>query len=329
MEERPDWEVINFDKLTYAGIRENLAQYENNGRYHFIQGDIADRAAVEAAMDDSIDGSDSFRGGIPLSIAASSTQRRSWSPTCWERRCCSMSRALEKLTGSLMSRRTKFMDRWAPKVSSPKKRRLIRAALTRQGKAGGDLLVLAAHETHGDPVVITRCSNNYGPYQFPEKLIPLMVIKATAQESLPVYGDGMNVRDWIHVEDHARGVLAAFEKGRNGEVYNFGARNEWANIDLVKKILEIVERSEDLITYVTDRPGHDRRYAIDPVKAETELEWKPRYNFEDGLRSTVEWYQQNTEWWMPLLSGDFKKFAEKWYANRSIIFMTTYQSKSF
>jgi dTDP-glucose 4,6-dehydratase len=168
-------------------------------------------------------------------------------------------------------------------------------------KAGADLLALACHKTYGQEVIVTRCSNNYGPYQFPEKLIPLMIIKALRGEPLPVYGDGKNVRDWIHVEDHCSGVVAALFEGKPGAVYNFGGGNEMANIDVVKSILRRLNKPENLITYVTDRLGHDRRYAIDSSFAERELKWKPRHSFEQGLAETVDWYLHHEAWWQPLL----------------------------
>jgi dTDP-glucose 4,6-dehydratase len=183
-------------------------------------------------------------------------------------------------------------------------------------KAASDLLGRAWHHTHGLPVVITRCSNNYGPYQFPEKLIPLMIVKAMAGESLPVYGDGMNVRDWIHVRDHCAGVLAAAERGRPGEVYNFGAGNEWPNIEIVKLILKTLGKPESLVTYVKDRPGHDRRYAIDSAKARRDLGWSARVDFAEGLKQTIEWYLANESWWRRVMTGEYMQYYEKNYAHK-------------
>jgi dTDP-glucose 4,6-dehydratase len=168
-------------------------------------------------------------------------------------------------------------------------------------KAGADLIALASHKTFGQEVIVTRCSNNYGPYQFPEKLIPLMIVKALRNEPLPVYGDGKNVRDWIHVRDHCSGIVAALFEGKPGTVYNFGGNSEMANIDLVKSILKKLRKPETLISYVTDRLGHDRRYAIDSSFAERELNWKPRRNFADALNETIDWYLANDSWWQPLL----------------------------
>jgi dTDP-glucose 4,6-dehydratase len=180
-------------------------------------------------------------------------------------------------------------------------------------KAGSDLLALAYAHTFGLPVVVTRCSNNYGPYQFPEKLIPLMIANALRDLPLPVYGDGLNVRDWIHVEDHCRGLLGALEDGRPGQVYNFGASSERRNIDIVKGVLAAVGKPESLIRYVKDRPGHDRRYAIDASKARRELGWEPRHRFETALGDTVTWYRENRAWWERILTGEYLKYYERQY----------------
>jgi dTDP-glucose 4,6-dehydratase len=170
-------------------------------------------------------------------------------------------------------------------------------------KASADLLALANHHTFGQDVVITRCSNNYGPYQYPEKLIPLMIIRAMHDQSLPVYGDGRNIRDWIHVEDHCAGILRVLDAGRSGEVYNLGANTEWENINIVKLILQLVGKPESLIQYVKDRPGHDRRYAIDSGKAQRELGWEPAQSFDRAIEATVRWYQENEAWWRPLMKS--------------------------
>ncbi|MBE3069931.1 MAG: dTDP-glucose 4,6-dehydratase, partial [Planctomycetes bacterium] len=183
-------------------------------------------------------------------------------------------------------------------------------------KAGADLLVLAAHRTYGQDVVITRCSNNYGPYQFPEKLIPLMLSNALEGKPLPVYGDGRQVRDWIYTEDHSRAILAAVARGRPGRVYNIGARSERYNIDVVRLMLGELGMDESLIRYVKDRPAHDRRYAIDPTRAETELGWRPQVPFEDGLRQTIHWYRDHADWWRRVRDGSYREFYDKWYGGR-------------
>jgi dTDP-glucose 4,6-dehydratase len=183
-------------------------------------------------------------------------------------------------------------------------------------KAGSDLLALAYAHTFGVPVVVTRCSNNYGPYQFPEKLIPLMIANALRDQPLPVYGDGRNVRDWIHVDDHCRGLLAALEQGRAGQVYNLGASSERQNLDIVKEVLGLLGKPESLIRFVKDRPGHDRRYAIDSSKARRELGWGPRVRFEDALAATVAWYRENRGWWERILSGEYRDYYERQYGVR-------------
>jgi dTDP-glucose 4,6-dehydratase len=184
-------------------------------------------------------------------------------------------------------------------------------------KAAADHLVLAATRTHGTDAVLTRCTNNYGPYQFPEKLIPLMVTNAIEGKPLPVYGDGMQVRDWIHVEDHARGIVAALESGKAGEVYNLGSHGERANIDVVKRIIAMLGVSPELLAHVTDRPAHDRRYALDPTKAERALGWKPLWSFEDGLADTVRWYTAHEPWWRAVKDGSYRQFYRAWYEERT------------
>ena len=183
-------------------------------------------------------------------------------------------------------------------------------------KAAADLLVMAYHRTFGLNITITRCSNNYGPYQFPEKLIPLMINNARHDKSLPVYGEGLNVRDWLHVYDHCAGIDLVMRNGKNGEVYNIGGHNERQNIEVVKTILKELDKPESLITYVTDRKGHDLRYAIDPTKIETELGWKPKYNFESGIKETIKWYMDNQEWMDDVTSGDYLKYYELMYGDR-------------
>ena len=183
-------------------------------------------------------------------------------------------------------------------------------------KAGADLLVLAYFRTYGLPITISRCSNNYGPYHFPEKLIPLMITRALADQSLPVYGDGKNVRDWLYVEDHCKAIDIILRKGKIGEVYNVGGHNEMANIDIVKLILKKLGKPESLITYVQDRKGHDRRYAIDPTKIGKELGWAPETMFAEGIEKTVDWYLANRKWWQDIISGEYRNYYEKMYSNR-------------
>ncbi|MFZ1459683.1 MAG: GDP-mannose 4,6-dehydratase, partial [Ignavibacteria bacterium] len=185
-------------------------------------------------------------------------------------------------------------------------------------KASADLLCNAFYHTFNLPILITRCSNNYGPYQFPEKLIPLMIAKTLNGEKLPVYGDGKNVRDWLYVDDHCSAIMEVLNKGRIGEVYNIGGNNEWYNIDIVKLILKKLGKGEDMIQYVKDRPGHDRRYAIDSSKIMNELGWSPKYDFETGIETTVKWYLENESWWRKVMSGEYQKYFESNYANKLI-----------
>ncbi|MEP7071899.1 MAG: dTDP-glucose 4,6-dehydratase [Verrucomicrobiota bacterium] len=295
--------VTNVDALTYAGNRANLADVveEGAGRYDFVQADIADAEAMDRLMktqsfyavinfaaeshvDRSIDSPQNFihTNIVGTSILLDAARRHG------VKRFVQIS--TDEVYGSL-GPTGKFTEQSPLEPSSPYS----------ASKASADLLALACFRTFGQDVVVTRCSNNYGPYQFPEKLIPLMIIKAIRNEALPVYGDGLNVRDWIHVRDHCAGIVAALFEGKAGAVYNFGGRSEMPNLELVKLILSKLKKPESLISFVTDRLGHDRRYAIDSSFAEKELKWKPRRNFARGLTETVDWYLANKPWWEELL----------------------------
>jgi dTDP-glucose 4,6-dehydratase len=314
--ERPGWRVVNLDKLTYAGNAENLADLDGNSRYRFVRGDICDGPlVVELLQTERIDGVMHLaaESHVDRSILAPSvfieTNVRGTQVLLEAARELGVKRFLhvstDEVYGSLGP--TGFFTEQTPLApSSPYS----------ASKAASDLLALAYAHTFRVPVVVTRCSNNYGPYQFPEKLIPLMIANALRDLPLPVYGDGMNVRDWIHVEDHARGLLAAFEQGKDGEVYNFGAASERHNIDIVKLVLELVRKPQSLITYVKDRPGHDRRYAIDAEKARRELGWGPRRRFEEALAETVRWYVDHRPWWERIMSGEYLTYYEKQYGPR-------------
>jgi len=317
LEERPTWRIVNLDKLTYAGNAENLAGLEANPRYRFVRGDICNGELVaEIFRSERIDGVMHLaaESHVDRSILAPSvfieTNVRGTQVLLEAAREFGVKRFLhvstDEVYGSLGP--TGFFTELTPLApSSPYS----------ASKASSDLLALAYAHTFGMPVVVTRCSNNYGPYQFPEKLIPLMIANAVRDLPLPVYGDGMNVRDWIHVEDHCRGLLAALESGRDGEVYNFGASSERHNIDIVKQVLKLVGKPESLIKYVKDRPGHDRRYAIDAAKAQQELGWAPRHGFEDALEKTVQWYVEHRAWWERIISGEYLKYYEKQYGART------------
>jgi dTDP-glucose 4,6-dehydratase len=295
--------VTNVDALTYAGNPENLAGVaERFGeRYDFFQCDIGDREAMETifashkfyavvnfAAESHVDRSISQPGNFIHTNVIGTEVLLEAARKHGVKRFLQVS--TDEVYGSLGAD-GRFTEKTPLDPSSPYS----------ASKASADLLALAAYKTFGQEAVITRCSNNYGPYQFPEKLIPLMITNALADKQLPVYGDGLNVRDWIHVEDHCRGVMAVLLEGRAGEVYNIGAGGEMENIAVVELILETLGKPRELISYVTDRLGHDRRYAIDSTKIQTELGWKPLHMPRDGIRETVKWYLENRQWWEPLL----------------------------
>jgi len=308
----PDVAVVNFDCLTYAGNLANLADVADHPRYTFVKGDIADPEQVRAAM---------ARGVTDvINFAAESHVDRSIQD--------SGPFVRTNVTGTqvLLDAARHFGVRRYVQVSTDE----VYGSLGPTGlfqedtplhpnspysasKAAADLLVGAYHHTFGLPTIITRCSNNYGPYQFPEKLIPLFVSNLLNDEPVPVYGDGQQVRDWIHVTDHCRGVEAAWRYGRPGEVYNFGGRCEKTNLELTRTLLRLLGKPESLIRYVKDRPGHDRRYAIDCTKAERELGWQPRVRFEDGLRDTIEWYRHNAAWVAAIRNQEYRNYYQKQY----------------
>ena len=314
--ERPSWRVVCMDALTYAGNLENLASLQGADNFEFVKGDICEYEDVERAFE-------ACGTSNPISVmhlAAESHVDRSIhsglpfvkTNVLGTQVMLDVSRAREverflhvstdEVYGSLGSEG--FFTETTPfDPSSPYS----------ASKAGSDFLVQAAHRTHDFPVVITNCSNNYGPYQFPEKLIPLMIANAVEGKDLPVYGDGMNVRDWLYVQDHAEALLCVLEKGKVGETYNIGGNNEYPNIDIVKLILKTLDKPESLIKYVKDRPGHDRRYAIDAEKVGRELGWQPRFRFEQALPLTIQWYLENTEWLERVRSGAYRDFYSQQY----------------
>lgn len=318
LSEKPDLRLLNFDKLTYAGNTANLADLppEQAERHELVRGDIADPVAVREAFE-------RFRPSVVLHLAAESHVDRSLTDaapfirTNIEGTRVLMAAALEfKVDRFVMVSTDEVYGSLGPEGAFTEETPLAPNSPYSASKAAADLLTRAYGHSYGLDVVTTRCSNNYGPYQFPEKLIPLMIKNALTDQPLPVYGDGMNVRDWLHVEDHARAIVAVAEGGRSGEVYNIGGRNEWTNIELVKRILSILGKPESLIRYVADRAGHDRRYAIDSAKIERELGWRPRVGFDEGLRDTVAWYVANRPWWEAILSGEYMNFYEKYYGHR-------------
>ncbi|MDR2163952.1 MAG: dTDP-glucose 4,6-dehydratase [Clostridiales Family XIII bacterium] len=312
----PDEEIIGFDSLTYAGNLETLGNATQNPRFRFIKGDITDGDAVDAlfaaerfdivinfAAESHVDRSISD-AGVFLRTNILGTQTlmdaaRRYKVTRYHQV------STDEVYGDLPLNRPDllFTEETPIHTSSPYS----------ASKASADLLVQAYHRTYGMPATISRCSNNYGPYQFPEKLIPLMIANALADKPLPVYGEGLNVRDWLYVEDHCVAVDLIIRKGGIGEVYNIGGHNEMKNIDIVKMILKHLGKPESLITYVTDRKGHDLRYAIDPSKISSQLGWLPRTKFSDGIVKTIDWYLDNRQWWERIISGEYVEYYKKMY----------------
>ena len=319
LQHHPEDRVVCLDALTYAGNLENLTEALKNPRFRFVKGDIADREAVNALFEEE-------KPDIVVNFAAESHVDRSITqPELFLRTNIMGTQVLmdacrkygvqryhqvstDEVYGDLpLDRPDLFFTEDTPiHTSSP----------SSASKASADLLVLAYFRTFHLPVSITRCSNNYGPYHFPEKLIPLMITRALNDQSLPVYGKGENVRDWLYVEDHCAAIDLVMRKGREGEVYNVGGHNERTNLDVVKTVLRELGKPESLITFVTDRPGHDRRYAIDPSKIHAELGWLPRTKFDDGIHQTVQWYLDNRQWWEHILAGEYQNYYQAMYGNR-------------
>ncbi len=319
----PDWRIVNLDALTYAGNRHNLADLEapaskdRPSRYAFVHGDIGDLALVEGLIEEHrIEAVVNFaaESHVDRSITAPDTFVRTnvlgtqaVLEACRRAKVRLVHISTDEVYGSLGPSDHPFLESTPLTPNSPYS----------ASKAGADLLVRAYHETYGLDAVITRCSNNYGPYQFPEKLIPLMYVQAKAGQPLPVYGDGQNVRDWIYVDDHCLGVELALTKGRPGAVYNFGGAAERANLEVVRAILDTLGQPHSLIRFVTDRPGHDRRYAMDFTLAEQELGFAPTVSFEQGLARTMVWYQANAAWLAQVQSGEYRRFMDQWYGDRT------------
>ena len=315
----PAYELICLDKLTYAGNLETLASVMDEPNFKFIRGDIADREAVYGVFE-------AEKPDVVVNFAAESHVDRSIeNPAVFLETNVMGTQALldacrkygvqryhqvstDEVYGDLPLDRPDlfFTERTPLHTSSPYS----------ASKASADLLCNAYQRTYGLPITISRCSNNYGPYQFPEKLIPLMIANALADKPLPVYGEGLNVRDWLYVEDHCAATDLILEKGKVGQVYNIGGHNEMRNIDIVKRILSLLGKPESLITYVTDRKGHDMRYAIDPSFIHRELGWLPETRFEDGIQKTVRWYLENRDWWENIVSGEYQSYYERMYGKR-------------
>jgi len=312
-----DWTLINLDKLTYAGNRNNLAKLEQEAdNYHFIQGDIGDRELVRSVLADyKIDAIVNFaaESHVDRSINDPSpfvTTNIQGAQNLME---CARNHDIERFVHvstdevyGTLGPEGKFKETTPLAPNSPYS----------ASKAGADLMARAYFETYGLPILITRCSNNYGPYQFPEKLIPLMFLNAKNDKSLPVYGDGLNIRDWIYVDDHCRGVELTLLKGREGQAYNFGGNAEETNINVVKTILHILGKPESLISFVADRPGHDKRYAMDFSLAKQELGFSPSVDFAQGMKETIAWYEKNAKWLEAVQNGSYRNFMKDWYKER-------------
>lgn len=318
-EHHPDIELLCVDKLTYAGNMQTLEPVMDTPGFKFVRADIADRETMLALFE-------AEKPDVVVNFAAESHVDRSIEdPSIFlqtnvmgtqvlldaSRKVC-VSRyhqvSTDEVYGDLpLDRPDLFFTETTP---------LCASSPYSASKAGADLLCHAYQRTYGMPITISRCSNNYGPYQFPEKLIPLMIANALADKPLPVYGEGLNVRDWLYVEDHCAAIDLILERGHVGQVYNIGGHNEMKNIDIVKKILGILGKPESLITHVTDRKGHDMRYAIDPTFIHAQLGWLPATRFEDGIVKTVQWYLDNRSWWEKIVSGEYKTYYERMYGNR-------------
>ena len=319
LEKHPEDEIIALDLLTYAGNLKNLDGCKDNQHFKFVKMDIRDRENIYKLFEEE-------KFDIVVNFAAESHVDRSIKdPEVFLRTNIIGTEVL--MDASLKYGVKRYHQVSTDEVYGDLPLEAVDSFFTETtplhtsspysaSKASADLLVMAYHRTFNLNMTITRCSNNYGPYQFPEKLIPLMINNARHDKSLPVYGEGLNVRDWLHVYDHCAGIDLVMRKGRNGEVYNIGGHNERHNIDVVRTILKELNKPESLITYVTDRKGHDLRYAIDPTKIETELGWKPKYNFETGIKETIEWYMNNQEWMDDVTSGDYMNYYEKMYGDR-------------
>lgn len=319
LKNHPEDKIICVDSLTYAGNLETLEPVMNNPSFTFVKADIADRNAInkvfeehkpdivvnfaaESHVDRSIENPEIFLKTNIMGVQVLMDACRKYGIKRYHQV------STDEVYGDLpLDRPDLFFTEETPiHTSSPYS----------SSKAGADLLVLAYYRTYGLPVSITRCSNNYGPYHFPEKLIPLIISRALADQSLPVYGTGENVRDWLYVEDHCSAIDLVMRKGRVGQVYNVGGHNERTNLQVVKAILKHLNKPESLITFVTDRPGHDMRYAIDPTKIHNELGWLPQTRFDDGIKKTIDWYLQNKPWWENIISGEYQSYYEKMYSDR-------------
>ncbi|WIV12032.1 dTDP-glucose 4,6-dehydratase [Proteiniborus sp. MB09-C3] len=329
MLENYNYKIVNLDLLTYAGNLKNLDDISDDSRYYFIKGDICDRSllekifrkfdinvvinfAAESHVDRSIEEPEVFlRTNVLGTQALLDTAKSYWKLEPNDK----YSRTFEEEVKYIQVSTDEVYGTLGTEGYFTEKTNISPNSPYSASKASADMLVRAYGETYGLPVNITRCSNNYGPYQFPEKLIPLMINNALQDKYLPIYGDGKQVRDWLYVKDHCTAIDIVLHKGKIGEVYNIGGNNEKANIEIVKLIIKALGKSDDLIEYVKDRPGHDRRYAIDNSKITKELGWSPSYTFEEGMDKTIKWYLDNREWLKEIISGEYLKYYEGMYSN--------------
>jgi dTDP-glucose 4,6-dehydratase len=313
--QHPDWKIVNFDSLTYAGNLLSLTELENNPKYTFIKGDVVDQDSVIKAMEgcwavlhlaaeSHVDRSIEDPGPFLNTNIQGTASMLNAARKVGVQRFVQVS--TDEVYGSLELDDPAFDEKHKLQPNSPYS----------ASKTSGDLLAYAYYKTYGLPVLISRCSNNYGPYHFPEKLIPLLISNALQDKAIPVYGDGMQRRDWIYVEDHCLGILAILEKGKPGEVYNLGGNHEIPNLELIKLILKQLGKSEDLITFVKDRAGHDRRYAMDCSKALNDLGWQPMYDFDTAIKMTIEWNVTNKSWLDSVTSGDYMEYYKRQYIDR-------------
>ena len=314
LENRSQYSIVNYDKLTYAGNLANLQSVVENPKYRFVRGDICDASGAEAAM----------RGcdAVVHFAAESHVDRSIYEPAPAVQTNVNGTFVLLQVVRKLGIARFVHISTdevygdLSPNAFADEKSPLQPSSPYSASKAGSDLLVLSYVRTFGFPALITRSSNNYGPYQFPEKFLPLMITNALQNRALPIYGDGKQQRDWLHVEDNCRGILAVLEKGKIGQVYNIGGLEAEENLTMARRILQLTGKTETLLSYVQDRPGHDRRYALDCSKIKFELGWSPQMSLDDGLRQTIDWYKTNGEWVAGVRGGDYLSYYEKYYENR-------------
>ena len=315
LKEHSGWDITNLDKLTYAGNLENLADIEKEKRYHFVKGDISDVKLVDSLFSQGFD--------IVVNFAAESHVDRSiMDPSPFIKTNVEGTNVLLDVSRRRGVKRflqvstDEIYGSLGPKGKSREQSPLAPNSPYSASKAAADMMCRAYYATYNLPVIVTRCSNNYGPYQFPEKLIPLVVTNALENKEVPVYGDGLNIRDWIYVEDHCCALECVIQHGGLGETYNIGAHKETTNLELVKSLLDILGKPHSLITFVTDRPGHDRRYALNASKIRRELGWKPKMSINEGLSKTVQWYIENKDWWRRIKNGQYAEYYERMYSLR-------------